>query len=54
MALAGYPDARGAHWLCHRDAGQSRQPEQQPGPKASPPITYDHWCPVCESSRAGR
>jgi len=54
MALAGYPDAKGAHWRCHRDAGQSRQPKQQPGPKASPPITCDHWCPVCQSSRPGR
>ena len=54
MALAGYPDARGAHWRCHSDAGQGRPQKQQPKPKASPATVYDQWCPVCQSSRVGR
>ena len=54
MALAGYPDARGAHWRCHTGAAQSPQQKQQPKPKTRPAITYDHWCPVCQSSRVGR
>lgn len=48
MALAGYPQATGANWHCHSPAGQSPQPKQQPS------ITYDHWCPVCQSSRQAR
>jgi predicted SprT family Zn-dependent metalloprotease len=54
MARAGYPQARAAHWRCHSDAGQSPQPKQQPKPKPQPSITYDHWCPVCQSSRQAR
>jgi predicted SprT family Zn-dependent metalloprotease len=54
MALAGYPDARGAHWRCHTSAGQSPRPKRQQETVASPPILYDHWCPVCQSSRTGR
>jgi predicted SprT family Zn-dependent metalloprotease len=52
MALAGFPKARGAHWRCRRLGGQSR-PERPAKPKA-PPALYDHWCPVCQSSRTGR
>jgi hypothetical protein len=51
MALAGYPEARGAHWRCRRLGGQSR-PGKPATPKA-PPL-YDHWCPICQSSRVGR
>jgi predicted SprT family Zn-dependent metalloprotease len=54
MAIAGYPQARGAHWRCHSPAGQSPQQKQQPNPKPQPSITYDHWCPVCQSSRRAR
>jgi predicted SprT family Zn-dependent metalloprotease len=52
MALAGYPEATGAHWRCHSPAGQSPQQTQQPKPQ--PSITYGHWCPVCQTSRQGR
>jgi len=51
VALAGYPDATGAHWHCHSRAGQSPQPKQQPRPRTPPSIAYDHGCPVCQSSR---
>ena len=54
MALAGYPDARGAHWRCHSPAGQSPRPKQQPKPRTPASIAYDHWCPVCQSSRQAR
>jgi len=54
MALAGYPQATGAHWRCHSPGGQSPQQKQRPKPKAQPAVTYDHWCPVCQSSRLGR
>jgi predicted SprT family Zn-dependent metalloprotease len=62
MALAGYRNATGAHWACHRRTGQSPQqkqkqkqkPQQQPTPRTQPAIAYDHWCPVCQSSRQAR
>jgi predicted SprT family Zn-dependent metalloprotease len=54
MALAGYPQATGAHWHCHSPAGQSPQQKQPPNPKPQPANTYDHWCPVCQSSRQAR
>jgi hypothetical protein len=54
MAIAGYPQATGAHWRCHSAAGQSPQHKQQPKPKTPPSIAYDHWCPVCQSSRQAR
>ena len=49
MALAGYPEARG----CHRPNGHSLRPGTPPKPNSPPPL-YDHWCPVCQSSRTGR
>ena len=60
MALAGYKNATGAHWACHRGAGQSPQqkqkqkPQQQPTPRTQSAFAYDHWCPVCQSSRQAR
>jgi len=42
MALAGYPDASGAHWRCRRAEGQSLSPGRPPKPKAPPPL-FDHW-----------
>ena len=60
MALAGYTDATGAHWACHRRTGQSPQQrqkhkqQQQPTPRTQPAIACDHWCPVCQSSRQAR
>jgi hypothetical protein len=54
MALAGYPDATGAHWRCHSRAGQSPRPRQQPKPRTPASIAYDHGGPVCQSSRQGR
>jgi predicted SprT family Zn-dependent metalloprotease len=54
MAIAGYADASAAHWRCHSPAGQSPQQKQPPKPKPQPAITYDHWCPVCQSSRQAR
>ena len=58
MALAGYPDARGAQWRCHTGTGQSprqkQKPKQQPKPNTRSATAYDHWCPVCHSSRLGR
>jgi predicted SprT family Zn-dependent metalloprotease len=53
MARAGYPEATGARWRCHKEAPGSPQRKHQP-PKAAPPALYDHWCPVCQSSRVGR
>ena len=53
MALAGYPEARGAHWRCQHAGGRSTCPGRPAKPKARPPL-YDHWCPVCQSSRVGR
>jgi predicted SprT family Zn-dependent metalloprotease len=54
MALAGYPQATGAHWHCHSPAGQSPRQKQQPNPKPQPTIAYDHWCPVCQANRQAR
>ena len=54
MALAGYTNATGAHWACHRGTGQSPQQKQQPTPRTQSAIAYDHWCPVCQSSRQAR
>jgi len=54
MAIAGYPKARGAHWRCHSPAGRSPQQTQRPKPRTPASIAYDHWCPVCQSSRLGR
>jgi hypothetical protein len=52
MALAGYPKARAAHWRCHRAGGQGGP--GRPSRPNSPPPLYDHWGPVCQSSRVGR
>ena len=54
MALAGYPDARAAHWRCRASARSSAPPGRRPKPDALRPTLYDHWCPVCQSSRVGR
>ena len=57
MALAGYTNATGAHWACHRGTGQSpqlKEQQQQPTPRTQRSIAYDHWCPVCQSSRQAR
>ena len=56
MALAGYPQAAGAHWRCHRGTGESpqRKEKQQPTRRTQPPTAYDQWCPVCQSSRQAR
>jgi predicted SprT family Zn-dependent metalloprotease len=56
MALAGYPQATGAHWRCHTGTSQSPQQKQKqrPTPRVQSAIAYDHWCPVCHSSRLGR
>ena len=54
MARARYPKARGPRWRCHKEAPGSPRRRHQPKPKAAPPTPYDHWCPVCQSSRVGR
>jgi predicted SprT family Zn-dependent metalloprotease len=60
MALAGYTKATGAHSACHRGTGQGPQQkqqkkrQQQPTPRTQSAIVYDHWCPVCQSSRQAR
>lgn len=54
MALGGYPHARGARWRCRTTAADRKQPARQPKPAGSPAALYDHWCPVCQSSRLGR
>lgn len=54
MARAGYPKANAARWRCYKEAASSPQREHQPKAKAAPPTLYDHWCPVCQSSRVGR
>jgi predicted SprT family Zn-dependent metalloprotease len=54
MSLAGYSQAKGAHWRCLSPPGKSPQQKQQPKPDTQTAITYDHWCPVCQSSRVGR
>ena len=38
MALAGYPDARGAHWRCHRGTGQSPQQEAEAAADTQNPV----------------
>jgi hypothetical protein len=53
MALAGYPEATGAHWRCQEAGGRSTGPGGPAKPNSPPPL-YDHWCPVCQSSRTGR
>jgi hypothetical protein len=37
-----------------RTLGRLPQQKQQPKPKPQPSFTYDHWCPVCQSSRQAR
>ncbi len=54
MARAGYPKAKGARWRCHKNATGSPRRKHHPKPKDAAPILYDHWCPVCQSSRVGR
>ena len=54
MAIAGYPQATGAHWRCHSQAGQTPQQRPQSKTNRQPSIAYDHWCPVCQSSRQAR
>ena len=54
MALAGYPDARAAHWRCRPSASKSTSPTRRPKADALPATRYDHWCPVCQSSRVAR
>ena len=54
MAIAGYPQATGAHWRCHNNVGHSLEQKQQPKPRTQPASAYDHWCPVCQSSRQAR
>ena len=54
MALAGYPDATAAHWRCRTSAGSSVPPGRRPKPDALKATLYDHWCPVCQSSRVAR
>ena len=54
MARAGYPKATGARWSCYKEAPSSAWRKHQPKTKAGPKTLYDHWCPVCQSSRVGR
>jgi predicted SprT family Zn-dependent metalloprotease len=54
MARAGCPKATGARWRCHKEAAGSPLRKHQPRPKETRPALYDHWCPVCQSSRVGR
>lgn len=54
MAIAGYPHARGAQWRCRTSVGDRKHPRRQSRPAGSPDALYDHWCPVCQSSRLGR
>jgi predicted SprT family Zn-dependent metalloprotease len=54
MLLAGYPHARGAHWRCRTTVGDTKHPASQARPAGPPAALYDHWCPVCQSSRLGR
>lgn len=53
MALAGYPEARAAHWRC-RTTREATQSGRRPKPAALEARLYDHWCPVCQSSRVAR
>ncbi len=52
MAQAGQPDAQATHWCrrAKREAATTRSRTTQP----KPPTTYDHWCPVCQASRAAK
>jgi len=54
MALAGYPDARAAHWRRRTSARSSASPGRRPKADARQATLYDHWCPVCQSSRVAR
>ena len=54
MAQAGYPKAKGARWRCYKEAAGSPRRKHQPRPEDARSTLYDHWCPVCQSSRAGR
>jgi len=54
MAVVGYPQATAANWRCHSPSGQSPRQKQPPRPKTQPATAYDHWCPVCQSSRQAR
>ena len=54
MALAGYPDAKAAHWRCRTSARSSAPSGRRPKPDAQMATLYDHWCPVCQSSRVAR
>jgi predicted SprT family Zn-dependent metalloprotease len=54
MARAGYAEAKGARWRCHKEAAGSPPRRHQPRPKEPRAALYDHWCPVCQSSRVGR
>jgi predicted SprT family Zn-dependent metalloprotease len=54
MAMAGYPQATAAHWRCHSPARRSPRQTPQPRRGTQTAVTYDHWCPVCQSSRYAR
>lgn len=54
MALAGYPNAKGAHWRCRTPTENAAPHRRSPGAAASAAIRCDHWCPVCQSSRVAR
>jgi ribosomal protein L37AE/L43A len=54
MARAGYPEAKGARWSCYKEAAGSPPRRHQPRPQEARAALYDHWCPVCQSSRVGR
>jgi predicted SprT family Zn-dependent metalloprotease len=54
MARAGYPEAKGARWRCYKEAAGSPRRKHQPKAKNAPATLYEHWCPVCQSSRVGR
>jgi predicted SprT family Zn-dependent metalloprotease len=53
MARAGYPAATGAHGRC-RQSPTLRGKRARPRSVAGAPTWYEHWCPVCQSSRLGR
>lgn len=54
MALAGYPDARAAHWRCRTSPGITTTSARRPKADDLRAALYDHWCPVCQSSRVAR
>jgi ribosomal protein L37AE/L43A len=54
MARAGYPEAKGARRRCSKEAAGSPRRKHQPKAENAPATLYDHWCPVCQSSRVGR